>query len=848
MRAFKNVFGLLWLLIVGAWYLNSHSYYGEDLIFWKGALALVSVWFLVLGGVWGAQKLRQKKTLTIHPISGIVTTIILIWLTGMTMYLLMNPGVLGEPQQIWFADSTQIAIAEEGAHLVPQPEGVIQRGGIILDWSTISPFIPQEINQWFINKSVGEFAVPLAKNLLTAVGLWMFFIVLFHNVGAMISRRKEFNVMGFFQSIGLGMGVTMLVLFVLGVLGQLNSNFVWGAVGALLVLGLPKLPWFLQGIWGAHTTIDLTKLKWWIIPVATILGITLSFNILESLKPFPIGFDSLTLYQNTPNLLYQYGELISGIASYNYELLISLGQFLFESSLVGLNITILGALLAFALLFETFRSRVGWQESLLLLTVLVSMPMVSFIMHIDYKIDLALLFFSLLAIHAVVDWWKVRDKKKEGQRHLLWAGLWLGIGFGSKLTTAMLIATTFAFFAYVAWGGLAVVAIAVLALGAFGLLGYDLTFISFPESVRIILNAGLMVIGLGLGGYSVMKKGLNWEKMKPFVLVGLVVTLAYSPWLLRNGIQTGELNSRSLLYGENQFLLLDDELLGVDVSSCSSAYVYDEVTHYTGGYEGNSLLYPLVIIWESTVNTELTNNRITDIGFLLLGFAVFALFSLKEKRKEETEDPYEKIIIWLTLLYGFFWLWTSRGIIWYGMPMFIGLLLIYAKAWRREQWPAIVIGIWFVMSLFLRVGDVYQRGEALLYAGEVTDQSIYMEQILPGSEEIAEILNNQDHNVYMVANFMTYFIEKNNQRVYNDGYRLLNDFMCYFWDDDPEVTLDRLRTADFKYIVYSNASLSVEEDVNGPLHKQFEAFEIFAANFLQEEVYRSDLVLYSVPD
>jgi hypothetical protein len=843
MRFFKNLLGPLWLIYVFGWYIEFHEYYEVSIVFWKWLFWLLVVWTVAIGGIglWH----RKKKIMTLTPLRVFLFALIMTWISGASVYSVLKPAVFAEPFQVVYYDDSTVGLIDENEELVAGVQPSIVKGSVMIDWPNSKNAFPEVVQSMFVTKNTFEFSVSLAMTLFKVVSAWLLLMILFFDLGAMITKQKKWSTMSFFQSVGVGMGVTMLVMFVLGLLGWLTPALVKGAITLLLLAGLPKLKLLAHSLWEAKLDVNLKKEQWWLIPVAIIFGIMGSLNILDAITPYPVGFDSLTRYHNTPNLLYQYESLVSGIVAYNFELLFSLGKFLFNSPLIGIQISQFANLLALGLLFMTFKSKFTWEESLGLLAVFVSLPMTTFMMHIDLKVDLPLLFFNLLAIHSVVRWWKAHDKQ-EKKKHLLWTGLWLGISFGVKYTAANLIVTIMAFMAYVTWGGLGAAAVTFLALGAFGYMNYLFPLDSYDMGTQKLIWNLFGGIGLLMVAKIALQKKISKAKLMPFFMVGGLTLLLVLPWFIYFGMTANSFAPREMLRGEIHTPKVSGSTFGVDEKMCTDAFRYNELELYTGDHETHSLLLPLSIIWESTINSAIPNNRITDISFLFLGFALFVLFAWPEIR---SKDPDMSKIAGFTMLYGFLWIVTSQGIIWYGIPMFVGGMMIFAKAWKTEKWAMIVLLGWLIMSLFFRYSDSINQNAAMLHSGGLTDEELYTNQSVRGATEIAAVLNSEEgktKNLYLAGRFINYFVEENDRRIYID--QILNKWACVFKHDDPQVSIDRFNELNFGYVLVMQDGLKVEQDPTGPLHQQFKDFEAFANEHLVKEVTRAGVTLYSVPE
>lgn len=844
MSFLKNFLGPVWLVYVLGWYLSTHSYY---LTSWQTikmpVLILVILWTVVAGTFWLIQTIRKKKSLTLTPLTGLLLAFFMIWSTGVGFYGWLNPAVFESPHQIVFYDEGQFALVEEGVELNEGLSATITRGEVLMHWNESKELFPVEIQALFIEPNIVSFAGGLALNLLILFGAWIFFLLLFHNLGATALSLKRTDFTKILQSIGLGMGMMMLALFVLGVLGQFNVIAAWIVTGLIIIASAPKVVPLFKWFKKAKTKIIFNKLHWW-SPIALLSGgIIISLNVVDALKPFVNGFDSLNAYQNTPNLLVQYGHLIKGIAAYNFELITSLGHLLFSSSMISQSLTILGALLAFSMLFILLKKTFDGQNAFLLTVLFAIIPMNVFLMNIDLKIDLPLLFFSLLAIHSAVEWYQHRDKA-ESKKHLILTGIWLGIALGIKYTTMMLVATIFAFFAYATWGFLGMTAVGFIAISVLIRLGPSFVLDSFSAHVDGIILAMLLGIGVVLGIMALARYNLKWKQLRPFIITGFILSLVFAPWALKNINESHSLSPTSIMYGKKASLM-DHEALGHDLSTCEDASDYNEIDNFLGDFMGNSLLSPAVLLWEATINSKMPNNRISDIGFLFLGFAVFIFFAWGEVKKEE---PKIAPVMAFTILYGLFWLLTSRGIIWYGMPVFVGLMVVYGKSWKTEKWVYGVIALWLVMSLFLRVYSETTQNEYVISAGGMSNESIYTENFVAGAEDISAIINTEEalsQNVYLVDQFFPYFVEQNHTRVYKDDF--LNQFICLFYDENPEVIIAGMKEAGFGFIVYSDYVVKRIGRENDELQDQFRAFEYFAENYLVREVYRENRILYRIP-
>lgn len=834
-----KLLGGLWFLFVAFYYFKYHTYYKPDPVVLRGFIfTLLAFAFLYLA-IWFFQGWRKKTTLTLSAIRILAGFFLTTLLTMGIFYANLDQGTFFPDKKIVSFGDNQFALVDEGLQLGPEAEIQFVQGTTVINWNKGKAAFPAEIQALFTSPSVFSFLAGITQSLGIALGIMLLLLAVFHNAGALALRRKELTAFGFFESVGIGMGITMAGLFFLGIFGQLNSTAAWAWFILLALASLTKS----RLLWQAATQkihiplhINKTTLAT-LIPVTALL-VLLAFNTVSMIRPLPVGFDSLILYHNTASLLSQYGQLIGGGAAYNYELLITWGLLLFQSKTAGLFVVYLGAMLAIGLLFETFRKKFGAINALWWSAFFVSLPMTSFLLHIDVKIDLPLFFFSLLAIHCAV-------KAKETIVPILLAGIFLGIAFGIKYTTAMLVGIVLAFWAYELWGIIMALGITMIFLAIFGKMGFWTFAGSFSENTREVMMLATAGIGLLMLIWDGIRKGFSWNKIKPFVLVGIIMAALMAPWLIKNGAETKSINPHRLLFGINQNLDPSLRILLEDPKTCPSVYVYDELAAYTGNFKGHSAWLPFKTLWEVNINSGIPNGRIMDISLLFLGLLLWGVLGW---RKATREDPSLKTVTLFIGLYGFLWLLTANAIIWYGMPLLLGIIWIYAEVFKKETWTKGILTLVLGLGMILIYAESGAQAEAILYAGKVIDERIFKEQAFSGGEEVEAIVNQGEalqKNILWNGSFMQYLIQGNNRRVLTDTY--LDNFSCKLASETPEQTIENLRAHNIGYILYSTLILKVEADENGPLHQRFADFEAFANEHLILEVYRPKLQLYRVP-
>jgi|GEM_PF-1007299 hypothetical protein len=844
MNFLKNLLGGIWLLFIANRYFELHSYYTSNLdLGWTFIGLLIGVLgvFALFGGL---QLLRTKKSFSLTPFKGVGIFIGSVVMVGTLLMAALQPAVFNQPYQLVFYGDGQIAMIEEGAELTEGVEPAFTRGTVLLNHKEGLSIFPSTIQELFITQPLWETGKNLVLSTGMMMGLWAALILLFYGLGSLILKDEKGERL--YESLGVGMGVVMGVMFLLGAAGVLTSTVVRVVIGGLFLLAFLRSKQLVQLFFNRKTTLNLEEIKT-ALPLGLVILILSVLNFINTIRPVPLGNDSLNVYHNTTHLLVEYGGLVKGLAAYNAELILSLGQFLFGSTQAALQITFLGGLMAFGLLYDTFKKYMKWSHALLLLAVFMSLPMVNFFMHLDLKIDLILLFFNILAIRSVIEW-NFNKGTKKGWNALVLGGVFLGLSFGIKYTALLLIATILAYVAKAMMGSGGAWTILFLAIAALGIGNRMPPLEVYGETVKSYVVMGSLGLGFLAMMITLVKQKIftknGWSKMKPILVLAGMIVLTFSPWMIKNGLEIKSLDS-FLLSGDRQEIAFKDFAEEGAVCTIANEFDYDLGT-YLGSTPG--VMQFVDPLWLTTINPVRFNDRITDISFLFLGFAAFVALGWREAKKGAKNKKYLSSISLFTMMYLALWLISANGVIWYGIPLFLGLLIIYGELWQTEKWTYGVLALWLVGSVFFRFTDTYINHTTLLHAAGLIDDSFYTQQQFEGYESMALLVNSEENinkNVYVTGGSLKYFLEQDDHRYYKD--RTLDDFNCAFGFSGDE-TMDRLIEENFGFILYSEEGLFAEEDLEGPLHQQFEQFKNFAEMYLVEEIKTSEVTLYSIPE
>lgn len=106
------------------------------------------------------------------------------------------------------------------------------------------------------------------------------------------------------------------------------------------------------------------------------------------------------------------------------------------------------------------------------------------------------------------------------------------------------------------------------------------------------------------------------------------------------------------------------------------------------------------------------------------------------------------------------------------------------------------------------------RDSTLRNDGKVLAKFIYNKVLYPTKEE------ENTGWIYRIGTFMTYLINKNNTRYYDDS--LIFGFNGYFYENNPEKTIEKMKTLWFKYLLIDLNAATIDRDPRRALTKRYE--------------------------
>jgi hypothetical protein len=669
-------------------------------------------------------------------------------------------------------------------------------------------------------------------------------------------------------SMGLGVTGWIVILWLLAVVSLFTKTAGW-----ILVLAVPVLCYRSVLYW--FRTFRDTQIRiegpWY--SAALLLGWLLisylAFNFLSVDRPFPIGWDDLGSYLNRPRLLVSYGHFIFSMQSFQWEYLTSLGFLLFgyqsyTGAITSMLINWTEGLLAVLAVFAFGNHFIGRTRGMLAALLYYLLPMVGHFSFADMKIDNAVFMMGVLGTFAAfLTLFPTAEDYEEGAHAVDWkwlflAGLFVGIAFGMKATAIMVFLTLLATVFGVLLGWPAFIGGSFLTAAVYGVRGV-LNIQRIAERVGLqnaisskTFGIVCLVVGLAIIGWFLLRRrSLLLPVARAVGVFAGSFALAILPWILHNNIQEGRIIPRLTLTAPNTlsptFIIGKDEVvddygqairrlppaLAVDKThpACTPTGSKEELDRYWGF--GTGFAHYLTLPWRTVMNIDSVGYYVTTMPALLLFPLVFLLpyFWTRKAR-------WLRYLVAGTILIVLQWIFLANGIIWYGIGMFLGFVIVLEVLVARSPdiqskiVASALITISMITCLAQRFWQFEQQRNLLEYSiGEISAAGL-QERTIAHYDNVAAIIALRRQQmpdrpyVYRVGTFIPYFIPQNLE-VIGVADHQLDFFACLYQERNNELMLQRLKALGFNSIIFDTNTATIERDEHGSLHKKVEDFVNF---------------------
>ena len=696
-------------------------------------------------------------------------------------------------------------------------------------------------------------------------------------LGYTVLRRFKVSMTPFTEavlSVGLGAGLWVALLWFLAVIHFFVSGAVWGLLIIVPALCYRSTLHWLRAAVGYRWSVD-APLRSFVVLLAWLLLSYFALNFLSVIRPFPIGWDDLGSYLNRPNLLVSYGKFIHSMAPFQWEYLTAVGFAIFGfGSPIGATAAMVinwsQGVIATLAVIAFGRMYFGKGRGLLAGLLYYSLPLVGHFSYADMKIDNAVFAMGALAMFAL--FLGLFPPQPEGveevpeaspSTRLRWvclSGVLVGFAFGMKVTAVMVLLAMVVILGGVTlhWtAALGAAAFAVVALATNG----GLDFVSVAKRLfgseataegKIILSM-FVSAGVLLGALALYIGRLRWKSA--LYAVGLFVAgffIVISPWVWHNNIQHGHIiptsialgapntislqlgiksSDRQSQFGEPVRVLPPELLVDPENPACKATGHREEVDRYWGFSIGWG--HYLTLPWRTVLNLDSAGYYVTTMPALLL-FPLLLLLPYFWSRRG-------RWLRWLwiaTLFILLEWMFTANGIPWYGIGVFLGLVMAIEAFVARapDAFSRTLVGVLISLSILSNFAHRFwqfdQQRNLFEYPIGRASAEVMRERTIPHYDDIAEIAvelyrTRPDRPyLYRVGTFIPYFIPRNLEVIGIVDHQL-DVFNCLYGERDTELTLKRLKALGFSSIIFDTNTATIERDNNGSLHKKVQAFVDF---------------------
>ncbi len=530
---------------------------------------------------------------------------------------------------------------------------------------------------------------------------------------------------------------------------------------------------------------------------SSFLFFLIAFNVVETIRPIPTGYDDMTHYMNRVALIADRLSLPDGALHYNFELLaagISIVTGESEDQLFALSFGTYGLLIGTLFIFLFGRAFFGFRAGLVAAAAFLSMPIGPALAILETKPD------SLLAPLAVaLVWFLVEAVRTRHLPYLFFACFTFGLAIGTKLTGA------------------------------------------------------IFAPGLVFGFLLIMWTGrLGWLRTLQAALFGLFFFfLALAPWYLH-----GELNQAQLyLHPDTETTLSEDftQELWSNGQKCSFLGQTEDMLRFDPE-PGWSLREIIMAPWHMTMNRYVSLFA-TEFGFLYLALLPLGLIALFRSQQEWVALVSRPTFLIAVTAIGAITLWSvyAEHVVWYLYPVFPLLSILIAVIFEHSQKYRVLF--WFlagllVLGLFgntlvrMKFGSSEPR---LRYAAGAISAAAYTESVFPGYPMSMEILNlYPEARIFVTGSRHWYGIRDNDKRAYMDTH--LEAFSCLLNRYGADGTLAVLQRLDVRYVFFSKSLLSEIDGTSRPTFtKKIRELVEFSRTHLRVVWGSPSHIIYQIP-
>jgi hypothetical protein len=254
-------------------------------------------------------------------------------------------------------------------------------------------------------------------------------------------------------------------------------------------------------------------------------------------------------------------------------------------------------------------------------------------------------------------------------------------------------------------------------------------------------------------------------------------------------------------------------------------------------YQGLKAVFPFI----DTLFEQISGTSDAITYPILIIFFLGGFFLLWERLK--SSQLIQRTAVLLIYLFGFLWLILSAGIIWYGflvLPMALLFLTYYFSRKKETTYDRLfrfaffgTAGIFVLFAFILFLTNFKYRTDSgkdildpavLLYqTGQFTEEQVFDSYYTNLSKALQEINQNEDALVYRAGSMLSFFIRKNDKRVFEDNLLSFFDVVQKKYQDNIKIA-EALKAGGFGYLIIGLRIGNTDRTPEGTLRKKFEKF------------------------
>lgn len=571
----------------------------------------------------------------------------------------------------------------------------------------------------------------------------------------------------------IGIFLWVILLIVLSILDLLSQMSMLSMVFILTVLQRKYLISLLKH--GFTLKFSLPHRESWSYILLALLITLIGLNLLETLRPAPTGFDDSTHYFSRVKLMAESQTVIAYSWPSPFETLAT-GMSIATAEAGGifaLSLGFYGLLLGTILIFYFAKQYFGQRGGLLASLILLSLPMSAALALFETKPDALLLPVMTAACWTLIEGWR--------QKHI---GLWLA---------------------------------------SFFLLGLGVTV---KLTALFFLPAFLLLFV-----FSLKSDAASWKSItRQLFLVVLCFSIPFSPWIGLRLVDTFQSPTPTPSLSQDIEQLLEN-------TQCTFTGREEDFSRFTDSTV-SSWSEVLTLPWDLTMNTR-TGLFPTEIGFIFLALLPFILLAWLTIRQEKEKWLLLLLLSFLTGSVFLFWVMVGERVPWYFSPALVPAILLVALVVKHFETARFLYCLLFGLLL---LGILSQSIVRLGFAGslpnlrfiiESTNQTIYLDQVMPGTAKALAILNQSpEARIFMTSTRLWYSLDHPTERAFMDNH--LDTFSCLINTYGMSGTAERLRKLGIRYFFFTKDYVrELERNTRPTFTAKIRQYTDFATQYLR---------------